>query len=62
MPKIFKYPTNGMVGEAIRKLVDQCLDQDGMHNRESLDELIADLNQYRKSIATCEEYMDRNLL
>jgi hypothetical protein len=33
-----------------------------MHNRESLDMLIADLKQYRNTIPTCEQYMAVNLL
>jgi hypothetical protein len=57
-----KYPTHEEVGKTIRKIADACLDYEYMHNRESLDMLIADLKQYRETIATCREYMDRNLL
>ena len=32
------------------------------HARETLDDVIADLIQYRDSIATPDEYMEKNLL
>ena len=53
-----KYPTHKAVGAEIRNFVELCLDNEYMHNREGLEDLIADLMQYRNTLPTCEQYME----
>ena len=56
------YPTHEEIAKQILKLVNKNLDHQCAHNRENLDDIIADLQQYAKSIATADEYLDKNLL
>ena len=57
-----QFPTHEAIAEQIAKFVELCVNTPQMHNRESLDMLIADLNQYRRTLPTCDEYMAVNLL
>lgn len=56
------YPTHEEIAKTILKLVNRNLDHQCAHNRENLDDIIADLMQYRDTIPTVEEYIDKNLL
>ena len=56
------YPTHEEIAEKILKLVNSNLDCPHMHNRENLDDIIADLQQYLRTIPTVDEYIDKNLL
>jgi hypothetical protein len=56
------YPTHEEIYEQIRKLVNGNCNHASMHNRESLDDLIADLEQYRNTIPSIEEYLEVNEL
>ena len=55
-------PTHAQIAAEVNKLVSLCIDTKHSHNREGLDDLIADLMQYRKQIPTAEEYFNKNLL
>ena len=57
-----EYPTHEQIAEQILKLVNSNLSCPHTHNRENLDDIIADLMQYRDTIPTIEEYIDKNLL
>jgi hypothetical protein len=56
------YPTHEEIAEQILKLVNGNLNGPCTHNRENLDDIIADLQQYIKSIPTVDEYFAKNLL
>ena len=56
------YPTHEEIAEQILKLVEANLNCPHAHHRENLDDIIADLMQYRDTIPTVEEYIDKNLL
>jgi hypothetical protein len=55
-------PTHEEIAAQILKLVNSNLNHQCAHNRENLDDIIADLQQYIKSIPTVQEYIDKNLL
>lgn len=55
-------PSHTEIAEQVTEFVGLCMNTDFSHNREGLDILIADLMQYRNTIASVEEYMDKNLL
>jgi hypothetical protein len=57
-----QFPSHEAIAEQVLKFVELCFNTPQMHNRESLDMLIADLKQYRSTIPTCDEYMEVNLL
>ncbi len=57
-----EYPTHEQIADQIMKLVESNLQCPHTHNRENLDDIIADLIQYRDSIPTIVEYIDKNLL
>ncbi len=57
-----EYPTHTQIAAEVHKFVSLCIDTKYSHNREGLDDLIADLMQYRKQIPTAAEYLDKNLL
>jgi len=57
-----EYPTHEEIAKQILKLVNKNLDHQCAHNRENLDDIIADLKYYRDCIPTVEEYADKNLL
>ena len=57
-----QYPTHEEIYEQIRKLVLGNCNHASMHNRESLDDLIADLEQYRDTLPSADEYMKVNKL
>jgi hypothetical protein len=57
-----QFPSHEAIAEQVLKFVELCLNTPQMHNRESLDMLIADLKQYRNTLPTCEQYMAVNLL
>ncbi len=57
-----QFPSHEAIAEQVAKFVELCFNTPQMHNRESLDMLIADLKQYRNTIPTCEQYMAVNLL
>ena len=56
------YPAHEVIADQIMKLVEVNLNCPHTHNRENLDDIIADLMQYRDRIPTVEEYIDNNLL
>jgi hypothetical protein len=56
------YPTHGEITGQIMNIVNANLSGRCAHNRENLDDIIADLQQYRESIPTVQEYIDKNLL
>ena len=58
----FKYPTHEEIYEMMEKLFETSVNYPGMHNRESLDDLISDLEQYRKTLPSIKEYTDANEL
>lgn len=55
-------PTHEEIYEQIRKLVLGNLNHASMHNRESLDDLIADLEQYRDTLPSIGDYLEANQL
>lgn len=59
-----EYPTHAQIAAEVNEFVSLCIDTKHFfyHNREGLDDLIADLMQYRKQIPTAEEYLNKNLL
>jgi hypothetical protein len=57
-----QFPSHKAIAEQVLKFVELCMNTKEMHNRESLDMLIADLKQYRSTLPTCDEYMEVNLL
>ncbi len=56
------YPTHEEISNTIQYLVTNNLNCPHTHNRENLDDIISDLEQYRDSIPTIEEYLEVNLL
>ena len=58
----YKLTTHEKINDTVKELVEANMNFHGEHNRESLDDLIADLTQYRDSLPTCEEYMEANEL
>jgi hypothetical protein len=60
MNNTVNFPTHEEIAEQILKLVNNNL---GFYmNRENLDDIIADLQQYRESIPSVQDYIDHNLL
>lgn len=57
-----EYPTHEEIAKQILKLVNLNLDHQSAHNRENLEDIIADLKYYRDTLPTVEEYRDKNLL
>ena len=57
-----KFPTHEEIYKQMLELFNASVNWRGMHNRESLDDLISDLEQYRRTLPTCEQYMEMNLL
>jgi len=57
-----QFPSHEAIAEQVQKFVNLCMNTKEMHNRESLDILIADLKHYRITLPTCEQYMAVNLL
>lgn len=55
-------PSHAEIAKQVIEFVDLCINTSSSHNREGLDDLIADLMQYRNTIASVEEYMDKNML
>jgi hypothetical protein len=56
------YPSHEEIEEQINKLVKANLGCQSMHNRENLDDIIADLEQYRDQIPSIDEYLDAGKL
>jgi hypothetical protein len=57
-----QFPTHEEIYKKMLDLFNASANWRGMHNRESLDDLISDLEQYRHTLPTCDEYMAKNLL
>lgn len=57
-----QFPTHEEIYKKMLDLFNASANWRGMHNRESLDDLISDLEQYRRTLPTCDEYMAKNLL
>ena len=57
-----EYPTHEEIGDKVNVLVQGNMNFSCQHNRESLDDLISDLTQYRQSMANVDDYMKKNLL
>lgn len=53
-----KLPTHSTISAEVRNFVNLCMDTEEEHNREGLDNLIADLLHYRNTIPTVEEYVE----
>lgn len=60
--KALKYPSHKEIGLKVYEFVDLCMNTKEMHNRESLDVLIADLLYYRSTLPCCSDYMEAGLL
>jgi len=56
------FPTHEQIFERVRELFNGNMNHASMHNRESLDDLILDLVQYRESLPLVAEYMKHKLL
>jgi hypothetical protein len=56
------YPSHEEIEEQINNLVKANLGCQSMHNRENLDDIIADLEQYRDQIPSIDEYLEVNAL
>lgn len=57
-----RFTSNGDIyADTIRRF-DRNMGFIGVHNRENLDDLIADLLQYRDTLPTADEYMKAGLL
>jgi len=54
-----EYPTHEEIADQIMKLVESNLQCPHTHNRVNLSYIIADLMQYRDTIPTSEEYVDK---
>ena len=54
-------PTHKQIKAKIKDLVDGNF-SDREHSRESLDDIIYDLNKYRKQLPSVEQYAKANLL
>jgi len=55
-------PTHETIAAEIRKFVDAHVDFHAAHNRENLEDIIADLIQYRDTLPTVQDYIDANEL
>ena len=55
-------PTHETISKAVDYIVKMNMDNGFEHNRESIDDLIRDLSQYRDELPTCEEYMEKGEL
>ncbi len=58
----YKYPTHESISIEVHKIVKGNMDFHAEHNRESLDDLISDLIQYRNTLPTVNEYLIANEL
>jgi len=57
-----KFPSHEEIYKQMLELFNASANWRGMHNRESLDDLISDLEQYRRTLPTVEEYIVHDLL
>jgi len=57
-----KFPTHEEIYKQMLELFNGNVNYPGMHNRESLDDLISDLIQYRSTLPTVNEYIAYELL
>lgn len=55
-------PSHAEIAKQVIEFVDLCINTSSSHNREGLDILIADLMQYRNTIASVEEYIKEGQL
>jgi hypothetical protein len=55
-----RFPTHEEIKIQVRELVNSNIDGPYKHNCESLNDLIADLIQYRDSVPTVQEYLASN--
>jgi len=55
-------PPHAEIRDQINKIVQSNLECSFAHNRENLEDVIADLIQYRDTLPTIQEYMDANEL
>lgn len=51
-------PTHSKISAEVHNFVNLCMDTEHSHNREGLDDLIADLLHYRNTLPTVEEYVE----
>jgi hypothetical protein len=57
-----KYPTHEEIAGRISAIADAHINFTAMHNRENLDDLIADLLKFRDTLPSVEEYIKLNQL
>lgn len=58
-----KFPSHTNIGMEVEAIVHgNALFDKHQHNRETLDDLISDLIQYRKTLPTADEYMQAGRL
>jgi hypothetical protein len=62
MQTTIKFPSHEEIYKQMLELFNASANWRGMHNRESLDDLISDLEQYRRTLPTVEEYIVHDLL
>ena len=63
-PSFSRFPEHDCINSEMHNIVSRNItSSEGYeHARETLDDVIADLIQYRDLLATPDEYMERNLL
>ena len=57
-----RFPKHDRINTEMRNIVSKNISIGHEHARETLDDVIADLIQYRDSIATSDEYVKKNSL
>lgn len=57
-----KFPLHEEIYEKMLELFKGNVNSPYQHNRESLDDLIADLEQYRRTLPTADEYLANGVL
>ena len=63
-PRELRFPKHDWINNEMHNIVSENIasSEGREHARETLDDVIADLIQYRDNIATVDEYMEKNLL
>jgi len=58
MKQMPSLPTHQEIADTMCKFIYKHVDFHAAHNRENLDDLIADLIQYRDTLPTVQDYID----
>ena len=56
------FANHDMIYDEAKKLFDGNMNTEGEHNREALDDLIRDLEQYKNTLHSPDDYMKEGLL